>query len=389
MGNERSAAGGGNSSSRLVLAKKWKGAVSKMGLSLSSWFSGPFLTAGTRVQERRCPSEERGTAGCSGSTGWPFPRFISLFFPVFPYKSQGMAQEFQDVEFIAKGSLGPILKARRRTDKKIYAVKVLLKTEVVRQGILEQCIDGVVIQRQVLHPFVQGLRECWQTSRLLFIMCDYHCAGDLSRLWSDRKPLAESRVQVFAAELGSAIGFLHDFGVIHRDVKMENVLLTEWGHIMLTDFGLSHRLWRGERAHTICGTVQYMAPEVLRGSPYNHSADWWSLGVLLYALATGEFPVESQCDHVSMWKSLQRVHVSPPTFVSQDLAFLLSELLCPDPWLRLHRLDAFSEQRFFSGLSFDPELLHRQPVEFSIPTGDQPQPSPYPLLFPGFDWQAE
>ncbi|XP_062887168.1 ribosomal protein S6 kinase-related protein-like isoform X1 [Mobula hypostoma] len=385
MGNERSAARGGNFSCRLVPATKWKGAVSKMGLSLSSWFSGPFLAAGTRVQERRRPPEERGTAGC---TGWPFPRFISLFFPVFPYKSQRMAQEFQDIEFIAKGSLGPILKARQRTDKKIYAVKVLLKTEVVRQGVLEQCIDGVVIQRQVLHPFVQGLQECWQTSRLLFIMCEYHCAGDLSRLWNARKPLAESRVRVFAAELGSAIGFLHDFGVIHRDVKMENVLLTERGHIMLTDFGLSRRLWRGERARTICGTVQYMAPEVLRGSPYNHSADWWSLGVLLYALATGEFPVESQCDHTSMWKSLQRVHVSPPTSVSQDLAFLLSELLCPDPQLRLHRLDAFSEQRFFGGLSFDPELLHRQSLEFSIPSGEQPRPSPCPLLFPGFDWEA-
>ncbi|XP_059827487.1 ribosomal protein S6 kinase-related protein-like [Hypanus sabinus] len=481
MGNERSAAGGGNSSSRSVPATKWKGAVSKMGLSLSSWFSGPFLTAGTRVQERRRPSEERGTAGCSGSTGWPFPRFISLFFPVFPYKSQQMAHEFQDVEFIAKGSLGPILKARRRTDKKIYAVKVLLKTEVVRQGILEQCIDGVVIQcviitvlatsrgsgvienhwlraeceslqpnwalpsiwkvrprsgsgsvQQSHHSWKEAVPKSGRTNLQApepspggkrnkkcagYVGCvlDYPGSTDLLFIihgsrWQKVEgsaganclPLFRGNVHAQLSserehmvtvgnlqEQWASWGFLHDFGVIHRDVKMENILLTERGHIMLTDFGLSRRLWRGERAHTICGTVQYMAPEVLRGSPYNHSADWWSLGVLLYALATGEFPVESQCDHVSMWKSLQRVHVSPPTSVSQDLAFLLSELLCPDPRLRLHRLDAFSEQRFFSGLSFDPELLHRQPVEFSIPTGDQPQPSPYPLLFPSFDWQAE
>ncbi|XP_051891875.1 ribosomal protein S6 kinase-related protein-like isoform X2 [Pristis pectinata] len=346
MGNERSAARGGNPSGQLVPTSRWKGALSKVGLLLSSWYSATFQTTGNHIQEQL--AEARGGPGYHGSTGWPFPRFISLFFPVFPYKSQRMDQEFQDIEFIAKGSLGPILKVRQRTNEKIYAVKVLLKAEVVRQGILQQCIDGVVIQKQVLHPFVQGLRECWQTSRLLFIMCDYHCAGDLSRLWTASKPLAESRVRVFAAELGSAIGFLHDFGVIHRDVKMENVLLTERGHLMLTDFGLSRRLWRGERALTICGTVQYMAPEVLRGSPYNHSADWWSLGVLLYALVAGK-------------------------------------LLCADPRLRLHRLDAFSEHRFFRGLSFEPQLLQGLPLEISHPAADQSDPEPQ--LFRDFDWE--
>uniref|UniRef100_A0A4W5MD22 Protein kinase domain-containing protein n=1 Tax=Hucho hucho TaxID=62062 RepID=A0A4W5MD22_9TELE len=75
---------------------------------------------------------------------------------------------------------------------------------------------------------------------------------------------------------------------MHRDVKMENVLLSDQGHLRLADFGLSRRLERGARAFTICGTIQYMAPEVLSGGPYSHAADWWSLGVLLFSMVTGK-----------------------------------------------------------------------------------------------------
>lgn len=195
-------------------------------------------------------------------------------------------------------------------------------------------------------------------------------------------------MRVFAAELGSAIGFLHDFGVIHRDVKMENVLLNERGHLMLTDFGLSRRLWRGERASTICGTIGYMAPEVLRGSPYNHSADWWSLGILLYILIAGKFPVEPQDDHAAMLASVERAHLPPPAPVSRSLDFLLAELLCADPQRRLHRLDAFSEHCFFHGLPFDPVLLQQLPLEPSQVAGDGPSLSQHPPhLFPDFDWE--
>lgn len=388
MGNGRSAARGSEPTSKLVLASKWKGALSKVGVSLSSWCSGSFRTGGKYEQEQLLPVGMRAESLKHACTGWPFPRFISLFFPVFPYKSQHIDQEFQDIEFIARGSLGPILKVRQRTVEKTYALKVLLKAEVVRQGVLQQCKDAVVIQKQVLHPFVQGVRECWQTSRLLFIKCDYHHDGDLGRFWAAQKPLAEGRVRVFAAELGSAIGFLHDFGVIHRDVKMENVLLNERGHLMLTDFGLSRRLWRGERASTICGTIGYMAPEVLRGSPYNHSADWWSLGILLYILIAGKFPVEPQDDHAAMLASVQRAHLPPPAPVSRSLDFLLAELLCADPQRRLHRLDAFSEHCFFHGLPFDPVLLQQLPLEPSQVAGDGPSLSQHPPhLFPDFDWE--
>ncbi|XP_038670648.1 ribosomal protein S6 kinase-related protein-like isoform X3 [Scyliorhinus canicula] len=352
MGSEQSAARAGVPLGRRAPLSEWKSVLSGAGSSLSSWHTLDMFQRGQRkVPEPLGHSKERVPSNNSRNTGWPFPQFIALFFPVFPYRSRQVLQEFQDIEFIAKGSFGPILKVCQRSDEQIYAVKVLLKAEVVRQGILQQCKDGVIIQKQVDHPFVQGLRECWQTSRLLFIMCDYQGAGDLHMLWRDCAPFAEGRARVFAAELGSAIGFLHDIGVVHRDVKMENVLLNDRGHLRLTDFGFCRRLCRGERAHTICGTIQYMAPEVLRGSPYNHTADWWSLGVLLFALVTGK-------------------------------------LLCGDPGLRLHRLGVFRAHRFFQGLSFDPDSLQKLPLEMNHSTGKLScQIRPNPSLFRGFDWE--
>ncbi|XP_032901735.1 ribosomal protein S6 kinase-related protein isoform X3 [Amblyraja radiata] len=314
MGNRRSAARGSEPTSKLVLASKWKGALSKVGVSLSSWCSGSFRTGGKYEQEQLLPVGMRAESLKHASTGWPFPRFISLFFPVFPYKSQHIDQEFQDIEFIARGSLGPILKVRQRTVEKTYALKVLLKAEVVRQGVLQQCKDAVVIQSA--------------TTTMMGTLAD---SGPPRSRWR--------RAECGCSQLSWVLPL------------MENVLLNERGHLMLTDFGLSRRLWRGERACTICGTIGYMAPEVLRGNPYNHSADWWSLGILLYILIAGK-------------------------------------LLCADPQRRLHRLDAFSEHCFFHGLPFDPVLLQQLPLEPSQVAGDGPSLSQHPPhLFPDFDWE--
>uniref|UniRef100_A0A3B4UA72 Ribosomal protein S6 kinase related n=1 Tax=Seriola dumerili TaxID=41447 RepID=A0A3B4UA72_SERDU len=176
----------------------------------------------------------------------------------------------------------------------------------------------------------------------------------------------EDEVRLFAAELGSALGFLHDMGIIHRDIKMENILVSDQGHLRLSDFGLSHRLKRGGRAFTICGTIQYMAPEVLSGGPYNHASDWWSLGIMLFSLVTGEFPVPAEPDHSTMLKKVREFPYVLPNSFSSALILLLTELLCKNPVSRLRNLECFKMQAFFRGTSFDPHILQKTPVEFIL-----------------------
>ncbi|XP_040472009.1 ribosomal protein S6 kinase-related protein isoform X5 [Falco naumanni] len=169
-------------------------------------------------------------------------------------------------------------------------------------------------------------------------------------------------------------------------IQMENILLDERGHLKLTDFGLSRHLQWGERAHTICGTLQYMAPEVLSGGPYSHAADWWSLGVLLFALASGEFPVAPAGDHVAMLERVkQSSYESPPTF-SPPLARLLAELLCHNPLHRLRYLHHFQGHPFFHGVAFDADLLQKDPVAVAVAPCPPEQPPPDLATFADFDY---
>ncbi|XP_047449854.1 ribosomal protein S6 kinase-related protein isoform X2 [Mugil cephalus] len=294
------------------------------------------------------------------------PAFTSVFMPEFPPRTFPREDKFQIQGLVAKGSFGPILKVKDICKEKTYAVKVLPKSEILKHGVLEQSKEEVIIQRQLCHPFIHNLQDCWQTQRHLFIMSEYCSTGDLYTYWIMKGQFAEDEVRLFAAELGSALGFLHDLGIMHRDIKLENILLSDQGHLRLSDFGLSCRLKRGGRAFTICGTIQYMAPEILSGGPYSHAADWWSLGVVLFSLVSGKFPVPAEPDHCSMLKKVRDFSYVVPNTFSSALALLLTELLCKNPANRLRNLECFKMQPFFRGTSFDPYILQKTPVKFIL-----------------------
>ncbi|XP_075052916.1 ribosomal protein S6 kinase-related protein isoform X2 [Mixophyes fleayi] len=322
MGATNSHTKGCNSLSPNLWNPPWKGLWN--GDSLAASRLGQLLVTGRTIKDKfrathQTSLPEEKTAEHS------LPRYMSLFLPEFPVWSAAGQPELKILGCVAKGSLGPVLKVLNCTEQKVFALKVLPKWEVLRRNTLRQCKEEVTIQRQVKHPFIQCLGESWQGQRHLFIMCNYCSYGDLYSLWMSAKYIDEDTVRLFAAELVSVLVYLHDLGIIHRDVKMENILLDERGHLKLSDFGLSRHVPFGERAYTICGTLQYMAPEVLSGGPYGHSADWWSLGVLLFALAAGKFPVAPARDHMSMLESVNIATYDVPESVSRGLTHLLKE----------------------------------------------------------------
>ncbi|XP_030328391.1 ribosomal protein S6 kinase-related protein [Strigops habroptila] len=358
------------------------------GRAVGSWVRALLGRAGP-VPGSGLALAPRGPAEEPPLPGWPLPQLVSLFLPEFPVRPSARQQQLKILGFVAKGSFGTILKVLDCGREKVCAVKVVPKVEVLRRDTVKQCKEEVSIQRQVRHPFVHGLGDSWQGQRHLFIMCTYCSTGDLHALWRAAGCFAEATVRLFAAELVLVLVYLHDLGIIHRDVKMENILLDERGHLKLTDFGLSRHLQWGERAHTICGTLQYMAPEVLSGGPYSHAADWWSLGVLLFALASGEFPVAPAGDHVAMLERVkQSSYESPPAF-SPALARLMAELLCHNPLHRLRYLHHFQGHPFFRGVAFDADLLQKDPVAVAVAPQPPEQPPPDPATFDDFDCDLE
>ncbi|XP_071353100.1 ribosomal protein S6 kinase-related protein-like [Trachinotus anak] len=366
------------------------GVIMAQRLGHSAVFSRPaVLEDRLPVPGLMLPSEENAETSDTERTP---PTFISVFLPEFPRRKFPGPDHLQVLGFIAKGSYGPIIKVKDIFSEKIYAVKVLPKSEILKHEVLEQSKEEVIIQRQLKHPFIHNLQDCWQTQRNLFIMCDYCSTGDLYTYWLVKGQFGENEVRLFAAELGSALGFLHDLGIMHRDIKMENILLSDQGHLRLSDFGLSRRLKRGGRAFTICGTIQYMAPEVLGGGPYNHAADWWSLGIMLFSLVTGEFPVPAEPDHSTM---LTKVRESPyvlPNTYSSAFILLLTELLCKNPVNRLRNLECFKMQAFFRGTSFDSHILQKTPVKFILELRTHPDWAAKAMrglsldYFDNFDW---
>ncbi|XP_038105926.1 serine/threonine-protein kinase S6KL [Culex quinquefasciatus] len=222
-------------------------------------------------------------------TCWPVTKAEALFLPHFPVDSIAEAQ-YAVVEHIANGAFGKVYKVRagERTTAADYALKVLSKSEIINSGAIGQLRDEVDIQTICgHHPFLARCVRFWQNKKKVFLLSDYLSNGELFQKFTK---FPHELVRLYVAEIALALDFLHQAGIIHRDLKPENVLLDEDFHVRLIDFGFARWLSIGTRTRTICGTLQYMAPEILAGEPYGHAIDWWALGVLACRMYTGEYP---------------------------------------------------------------------------------------------------
>ncbi|XP_032241758.1 ribosomal protein S6 kinase-related protein isoform X4 [Nematostella vectensis] len=182
---------------------------------------------------------------------------------------------------------------------------------------------------------------------------DFVDGSDLFTLWKQDQVLPEELVKLYVAELALTLDFLHANGVIYRDLKLENVLLDRNGHAKIIDFGLSKLVTPGERRTTICGTLQYMAPEVLKGECYTAACDWWSLGIVMFTLLAGKYPYACQEDHNAQRNVVEETGYEVPSHVCESARDLLSQLLQKDPKLRLTSLESARSHPFFNCLSFD------------------------------------
>ncbi|MGH0172750.1 UNVERIFIED_CONTAM: hypothetical protein FKN15_075635 [Acipenser sinensis] len=167
-------------------------------------------------------------------------------------------------------------------------------------------IDWVQTEKHVFeqasnNPFLVGLHSCFQTESRLFLVIEYVNGGDLMFHMQRQRKLPEEHARFYAAEICIALNFLHEKGIIYRDLKLDNVLLDYEGHIKLTDYGMCKEGIRpGDTTSTFCGTPNYIAPEILRGEDYGFSVDWWALGVLMFEMTAGRSPFDIITDNPDM-----------------------------------------------------------------------------------------
>ncbi|KAL9546860.1 hypothetical protein MBANPS3_006458 [Mucor bainieri] len=283
--------------------------------------------------------------------------------------------DFQSLCVLGRGAFGKVFLVKHQTSKELYAMKVLKKASLVVHG--RQAVQAKT-ERQILeevrHPFIVKLNYAFQTPTELHMILDYAVGGELFRHLDHEGMFSESMAVFYAAELVLALEHLHLLGIVYRDLKPENCLLDVEGHVVLTDFGLSKVPVDG-KTNTICGTAEYMAPEILMGLEYDITVDWWSLGILIYDMMTGSPPFSSN-NRKKTIDSILTKKIPMPYYLTADGKDLLSKLLRKNPNARLgakpKKADAIRRHRFFRTIDWD-ALLRREISPPIVPIVTDPE----------------
>ncbi|CUM48857.1 unnamed protein product [Debaryomyces tyrocola] len=250
-------------------------------------------------------------------------------------KGKYSLDDFRILRTLGTGSFGRVHLVRSAHNGRYYAIKVLKKQQVVKMKQVEHTNDERRMLKLVEHPFLIRMWGTFQDSRNLFMVMDYIEGGELFSLLRKSQRFPNPVAKFYAAEVTLAIEYLHSHDIIYRDLKPENILLDRNGHIKITDFGFAKEV--STVTWTLCGTPDYIAPEVITTKPYNKSVDWWSLGVLIFEMLAGYTPFYDSTPMKTYEKILSgKIHF--PSFMGPDVIDLLSKLITADLTRRLGNL---------------------------------------------------
>eukprot|EP00916_Digyalum_oweni_P019226 GHVL01032014.1.p1 GENE.GHVL01032014.1~~GHVL01032014.1.p1 ORF type:complete len:366 (-),score=56.98 GHVL01032014.1:128-1225(-) len=243
--------------------------------------------------------------------------------------------DFVLLKVIGKGSYGKVMLVRYRTDGSVYAMKMLRKENIVKRNQVEHIKTERSVMEQLSHPFIVELKYAFQTKKKLYFVMEYCPGGELFFHLSRACRFPEQRARFYSAEILLALEHLHKLDIVYRDLKPENVLLDAEGHIKLTDFGLSKEgIQDNFSARSLCGTPEYLAPEILNRTGHGRAVDWWSLGAIIYEMLTGLPPFYTK-DRDKLYENIRTGELKYPAFISAAANSLLEGLFQRNPNKRL------------------------------------------------------
>ncbi|EME44918.1 hypothetical protein DOTSEDRAFT_70835 [Dothistroma septosporum NZE10] len=261
--------------------------------------------------------------------------------PVRETKGKYTLTDFQIQRTLGTGSFGRVHLVQSKHNQRFYAVKVLKKAQVYKMKQVEHTNDERKMLQRCRHPFLITLWGTWQDSKNLYMVMDFIEGGELFSLLRKSQRFPNPVAKFYAAEVTLALDYLHSMNIIYRDLKPENLLLDRHGHIKITDFGFAKEV--PDITWTLCGTPDYLAPEVVSSKGYNKSVDWWSLGILIFEMLAGFTPFWDSGSPLKIYENILKGRVKYPPYIHPDAQDLLTKLITADLTKRLGNLHGGSK----------------------------------------------
>ena len=260
---------------------------------------------------------------------------------------------------------------KRIEDGKEYAMKVMDKMHVVETGCVERVIEEKKILEHVHHPFMVKLHGAFHTNAQLMLILCYAPGGDMDHHLRAEHHISPEAALFYLTEIILALGHLHEHDIIFRDLKPANILMQADGHIMLTDFGLAKDVGDNvqHRTKTVCGTPEYLAPEIIKGNDYDGAVDWWTCGIIFYEMLVGRTPfMAKKNEKRSIRASFLKILVAPVEYPSRlnvpvPARALIDRLLCRDARERIGSHNGLrGVQRHFIFRDVDWDAVYRKEI---------------------------
>jgi len=267
--------------------------------------------------------------------------------------------DFKLLETIGTGSFGRVKIAKQKSTDKYFAIKILKKGEIIKHKQVDHILSEHTILSHIHHPFLVHLEGYYQDEKYLYFVLEYVPGGELFTYLRNVGKLENMHARFYAAQIVLIFEYLHEKNIIYRDLKPENILIDAEGYLKLTDFGFA-KVIEG-RTYTLCGTPEYLAPEILLNKGHGKPVDWWCLGILIYEMLAGIDPFSDE-DPMAIYQKILKGKVKYPRHFDKNAKSLTKHLLNIDLTKRYGNMkngpDDVKNHRWFTGMDWE-KLVER------------------------------
>jgi len=237
--------------------------------------------------------------------------------------------DFEKLQTVGLGSFGRVRLCRYKKNDKVYVMKILKKMEIIKQKQVDHVFSEFNILSVLNHPFiVQLVGFNFDDPKYLYFIIEYVQGGELFTLLRTRGSFPLEQAKFYTAHIITIFEYLHGKNIIYRDLKPENILINKNGYLKLTDFGFAKYL-DNEKTYTLCGTPEYLAPEIILNKGHGKPVDWWTMGILLYEMLVGIDPF-SDDDPMQTYQKIIKGKINFPKDFDKNAKSLIKHLLTAD-----------------------------------------------------------